>query len=203
MTLQLLAASELTPNNEAVIYKQHAQLFRWREGEWKERGTGEIMLLRHAEHGTVRFLMWQGRTCKTIAKFDLVETSSSCHLCRHEDDPTTWEWTCVDQSDDCSKEERFVACFATEALAAQFQTAFTMNADCDDLKVVQADGGTQTCGRQPCPNIEEALINAAEDGAIPSAKFECQVASKSFGDVNCASSNSEWSLVESVAKLWV
>lgn len=35
--------------------------------EWKERGTGDVKLLRHKERGTIRLLMRRDRTLKICA----------------------------------------------------------------------------------------------------------------------------------------
>lgn len=124
LTLQVLDASELAPKEEAVIYKQHAQIFRWRDGEWKERGTGDAMLLRHRETGSVRFFMWQDSTYKTIANCHIIESSLHCHLQIHEGDLKTWEWRCQDYSDDRLGDEKFALHFKTEELAVEFRKVF-------------------------------------------------------------------------------
>jgi hypothetical protein len=124
VTLQLLDCSELAPKDETVIYKQHAQIFRYRCGEWKERGTGDVMILMHKITGVSRFLMWQDRTYKTIANSNLVDSSSECCLHVHEDDPKTWSWHCQDHSDDRPTNENFALHFKTEELALQFKNAF-------------------------------------------------------------------------------
>ena len=33
--------------DEDLIFKSRGKLFRFRDGEWKERGTGDLKLLRH------------------------------------------------------------------------------------------------------------------------------------------------------------
>jgi len=40
-------------SNEDVLVKMRAKLFRFKavESEWKERGTGEVKLLKHKETG--------------------------------------------------------------------------------------------------------------------------------------------------------
>jgi len=128
MTLQVLSMSELAPKEEEVIYQQRAQLDRWRVGEWKERGTGDVMLLKHKKHGSVRFLMWQEKTFKTVAKFSIVESSSYCRLRLHDSDRKTWawEWSCQDHSDDCINEERLALHLETEELANEFKQAFQL-----------------------------------------------------------------------------
>jgi Ran-binding protein 1 len=54
---------------ELVFRIQKAKLFRFdREArEWKERGTGEVKLLKHIENGKIRLLMRREKTLKVCA----------------------------------------------------------------------------------------------------------------------------------------
>jgi len=58
--------------NEAVLLKLRAKLYRFDatndDGpEWKERGTGEVKLLRHKENNSVRIVMRRDKTLKVCA----------------------------------------------------------------------------------------------------------------------------------------
>eukprot|EP00924_Labyrinthula_sp_SR-Ha-C_P003369 maker-scaffold_15-snap-gene-7.48-mRNA-1 protein AED:0.02 eAED:0.02 QI:133/1/1/1/1/1/3/162/218 len=63
--------------DEVVIFKMRAKLFVFvkedvyggekRENFWKERGTGDVKLLKHKKHGKVRLLMRQDKTLKICA----------------------------------------------------------------------------------------------------------------------------------------
>ena len=54
---------------EEQTFKMRAKLFRFdREGrEWKERGTGDVRLLKHAENGKTRLVMRRDKTLKVCA----------------------------------------------------------------------------------------------------------------------------------------
>ncbi|KAF3850585.1 hypothetical protein F7725_012357, partial [Dissostichus mawsoni] len=43
--------------------------------EWKERGTGDVKLLKHREKGTIRLLMRRDRTLKICANHNNHESS--------------------------------------------------------------------------------------------------------------------------------
>lgn len=43
--------------DEEVLYSHRAKLYRWMDGEWKERGLGDIKLLRDSSAGRTRLLM--------------------------------------------------------------------------------------------------------------------------------------------------
>ena len=55
--------------NEDIIFKMRAKIYRWRDDEWKERGTGIIKILRHKTNYRIRFIMRQEKTLKVVANF--------------------------------------------------------------------------------------------------------------------------------------
>jgi len=50
--------------NEDILFKSRSKLYRWRESEWKERGTGILKLLRDKTTKKIRILMRQDKTKK-------------------------------------------------------------------------------------------------------------------------------------------
>lgn len=62
---------ETKTNEEAEeqTFKMRAKLFRFvREtSEWKERGTGDVRLLKHKENGKTRLVMRRDKTLKVCA----------------------------------------------------------------------------------------------------------------------------------------
>ena len=46
-----------------------AKLYRFRDDQWKERGTGNAKLMRHKESKKIRFIMRQEKTLKPVANF--------------------------------------------------------------------------------------------------------------------------------------
>ena len=59
-------------------------MFRWGEGnaglQWKERGSGELKLLKHKTTGMVRLLMRREKTLKVCAN----------HVCKFADGGIVW-----------------------------------------------------------------------------------------------------------------
>ena len=54
---------------EECIFKMRAKLYRLRDDQWKERGTGNAKLMRHKETKKIRFIMRQEKTLKPVANF--------------------------------------------------------------------------------------------------------------------------------------
>ncbi|KAL3270695.1 hypothetical protein HHI36_021223 [Cryptolaemus montrouzieri] len=61
---------------EEELFKIRAKLYRWAAhadpAEWKERGTGEIKLLRHTVNNNVRIVMRRDKTLKVCANHFIV-----------------------------------------------------------------------------------------------------------------------------------
>lgn len=54
---------------EEQQFKMRAKLFKFvkESSEWKERGTGDVRLLKHKEHGKTRLVMRRDKTLKVCA----------------------------------------------------------------------------------------------------------------------------------------
>jgi Ran-binding protein 1 len=54
---------------DECIFKMRVKLYRFREEQWKERGTGNLKLLRNKETKKIRCVMRQEKTLKPVANF--------------------------------------------------------------------------------------------------------------------------------------
>ena len=87
-----------------------ARLYRWRSSEWKERGTGELKLLRHSENKKIRLLLRQDKTLKPVANFILAD-DPLCVLKEHLGSDKMFFFTAYDCSEDPFQVEKFVLKF--------------------------------------------------------------------------------------------
>ena len=55
--------------NLECIYKQRVKLYRFNDNQWKERGVGNLKMLRDRKERRVRVLMRQEKTFKPVANF--------------------------------------------------------------------------------------------------------------------------------------
>lgn len=112
--------------NEETIFTMRAKLFRYDNtadpSEWKERGTGEVKILKHSSEGHVRILMRRDKTLKICANhyilpyMELKPNSSS---------DRAWVWnTLADFADEESKPELLAIKFANAENAQKFKEAF-------------------------------------------------------------------------------
>jgi len=110
--------------NEDVLFKMRAKLFRFdtASSEWKERGTGDVRLLKHKETKKVRLVMRRDKTLKVCANHII---SSEMRLQPNIGSDRSWVWkVTADYSESPPTAETLAIRFANSENAAQFKTAF-------------------------------------------------------------------------------
>ncbi len=65
--------------DEECILKLRAKFYRFRDDMFKERGTGNIKMMRHKENKKIRVIMRQEKTLKVVANF--ISKSTWLNLC--------------------------------------------------------------------------------------------------------------------------
>ncbi|XP_046582992.1 ran-specific GTPase-activating protein-like [Haliotis rubra] len=111
---------------EEEILKLRAKLFRFdntsEPAEWKERGTGEVKILKHKATHLIRVLMRRDKTLKICANHyisPLMELKPNCGSDR------AWVWsTPADFADEESKPELLAIRFANAENAQKFKEKF-------------------------------------------------------------------------------
>jgi Ran-binding protein 1 len=88
---------------------------------WKERGIGEIRILRHREHQRLRVLMRQEKTMKVIVNHALDPRIS---LEPNAGSDRSWVWSAFDFADGELTETVFAVRFADSDIADQFKDKF-------------------------------------------------------------------------------
>ncbi|XP_011864224.1 PREDICTED: E3 SUMO-protein ligase RanBP2-like [Vollenhovia emeryi] len=106
--------------NEHTLYCGRAKLFRFVDKEWKERGVGDVKLLRNAE-GKVRLLMRRDQILKICANHML---RPDMELSPMTNNNKAWFWVANDFADEKVKLEKLCIRFKTKEEAATFKEAF-------------------------------------------------------------------------------
>ncbi|XP_075754468.1 ran-specific GTPase-activating protein isoform X2 [Pelodiscus sinensis] len=112
--------------DEEELFKMRAKLFRFASEndlpEWKERGTGDVKLLKHKEKGTIRLLMRRDKTLKICANHyitPLMELKPNAGSDR------AWVWnTHADFADESPKPELLAIRFLNAENAQKFKVKF-------------------------------------------------------------------------------
>lgn len=108
--------------DETVIFEERAKLFRFQDGEWKERGLGALKLLWNNTTGHARILMRREKVLKICANHFLTRDMV---LKAGKGSDRSWVWnTLADISDDKTKPQQFAAKFQTKEIAEKFKTKF-------------------------------------------------------------------------------
>ena len=108
--------------DEDLIFKSRAKLYRFRDGEWKERGTGDLKLLRHKTDKKIRCILRQDKTLKIVANF-IIADKPLCELKPHQGSDKMFLFMAYD----CSEEpilEKFVIKLGNAEKANNFKKNF-------------------------------------------------------------------------------
>lgn len=140
--------------NEEVLYSHRAKLYRWTDGEWKERGLGDIKLLRDASAGRTRLLMRREPVLKVCLNHLL---TPELQFGKKDDRTVTWSAT------DFSDGEPAPYQFALRVKSAQVAEEF--------LAAVERARGPPTSAASP-PPASTAPSKPAVDASTFSFKLD-------------------------------
>uniref|UniRef100_A0A1A7WXQ8 Ran-specific GTPase-activating protein n=1 Tax=Iconisemion striatum TaxID=60296 RepID=A0A1A7WXQ8_9TELE len=112
--------------DEEELFKMRAKLYRFASEndppEWKERGTGDVKLLKHKEKGTIRLLMRRDRTLKICANHHIIPMME---LKPNAGSDRAWVWnTLADYADESPKQELLAIRFLNAENAQKFKVKF-------------------------------------------------------------------------------
>ncbi|KAH9866970.1 single stranded nucleic acid binding protein [Plenodomus lingam] len=109
---------------EEQVFKMRAKLFKFdRESrEWKERGTGDVRLLKHKENGKTRLVMRRDKTLKVCANHYVVPDMK---LSPNVGSDRSWVWNAAADVSEGEPEAQTLAIrFANSENANAFKEAF-------------------------------------------------------------------------------
>ena len=115
---------------QEVVFAMRAKLFIFGETlldvgsgkkSWRERGVGDMRILRHREHQRLRVLMRQEKTMKVIANHAL---DPRITLEPNVGSDRSWVWSAFDFAEGELKETVFAVRFADSEIALDFKNKF-------------------------------------------------------------------------------
>jgi Ran-binding protein 1 len=110
--------------SEEQMFKMRAKLFKFdaESKEWKERGTGDVKLLKHKENGKTRLVMRRDKTLKVCANHYVVPAMK---LSPNVGSDRSWVWnTTADVSEGAPEAQTLAIRFANSENANLFKEAF-------------------------------------------------------------------------------
>jgi Ran-binding protein 1 len=142
------------------VYTQRAKLYLYAETllnagtgkkEWKERGIGNVRLLRHNDHGRIRVVMRQERTHKLLINHALV---GGLVLVPHAASDRCVCWKAEDFSDlQTLQVTEFCLRFGSTEILDAFKDAFYKY----QKEMVDLDAGSDAAGQEAGDAAAEAL----------------------------------------------
>ncbi|XP_044530545.1 ran-specific GTPase-activating protein isoform X2 [Gracilinanus agilis] len=162
--------------DEEELFKMRAKLFRFASEndlpEWKERGTGDVKLLRHKEKGTIRLLMRRDKTLKICANHyitPLMELKPNAGSDR------AWVWnTHADFADESPKPELLAIRFLNAENAQKFKAKFE---ECKkELKKPKKkeESKIRSCD-QMAKKLEELSVKDGDSESVPEIRVKKEV----------------------------
>lgn len=104
--------------NEELLYVHRAKLYRFVDGEWKERGLGDVKILRHKQTKKLRVVMRREQVLKICLNHVLNDEVEY----KHKDDKS-WLFVVNDFSDGTVELEKFSLRFKNKDIAQGFMDA--------------------------------------------------------------------------------
>ncbi|KAE8625397.1 hypothetical protein XENTR_v10006259 [Xenopus tropicalis] len=109
--------------DEKTLYSQRVKLYRFdaTSGQWKERGVGNLKILKNDVNGKLRMLMRREQVLKVCANHWITTTMNLKPLTGSD---RSWMWMANDFSDGDARLEQLAAKFKTPEQAEDFKTKF-------------------------------------------------------------------------------
>lgn len=143
--------------DEDVLYCQRSKLYRFVDGEWKERGIGDVKLLRHRSTGIVRVVMRRERVLKLCLNHRVNATLTLQPMPNAQG--KAWTWHADDFSDGSEPmHEKFSIRFKTEDIAAEFKQAFDRVKNGEILPAVDSSATVDADPKCPGPSVLDELL---------------------------------------------
>ena len=110
--------------DEEIMFSHRAKLYRFvaEDKQWKERGVGDIKLLKNRRSGKIRVLMRRDQVLKICANHQI---TAEMKLKPNAGSEKSWVWsTMADFSEQECRAERLAVRFKSEDIAKQFKEKF-------------------------------------------------------------------------------
>ena len=110
--------------HEEELAKFKSKTDRFRDKQWKERGKGELRLLKHKVSGMVRLLARADTTHKCILNHYALQTEYLGKLEQLKTSNNSWTWAAQDNSDENNQLEKFCVRFINKEEYDRFGVLF-------------------------------------------------------------------------------
>ena len=154
---------------ESAVYSHRAKLFRYVDGEWKERGVGDIKILKHNASGKVRLLMRREQVLKICLNHYITQGLVATFK---EKDTKSWTWAAQDFSEGELESMTFALRFKSPEISSDFKkaldeaaknaTSSPVKSDKPVSKTVAETEQVKTAPKSTSPASDEGLFKPAD-----------------------------------------
>ncbi|KAI5714863.1 hypothetical protein M8J77_006705 [Diaphorina citri] len=149
--------------NETVLFEQRAKLYRFVDKEWKERGVGQLKLLKNKDTGKVRLLMRRDIVHKICANHFLHQ---DMELKPMSNTKQAYIWFAQDYADEVVSDEQLCAKFKLPEDAERFRSVFTLH---------KADNATTSATQTTKPAPPAGTVGFSKElTRIKAGSWECK-----------------------------
>ena len=141
---------------EEELYKHRAKLYRFINGEWKERGVGDIKLLKNPQTGRVRAVMRRDQVLKICLNHYLTPEMELNPMPNAQG--KAWTWHADDFTDGEATHENLAIRFKNEDMAQDFKATFDGARD-----MIKQTSSTSAKNEEPQPATEEDKSDTKPD----------------------------------------
>ena len=121
VSLPLVDEIKSGEEDEEVLFSHRAKLYRFHASQWKERGLGDMKILKHKSTGKIRLLMRRDQVLKLCCNHYITDTMSLTEM----KGLTQLAWcTNCDYSEGVPKPEKFTVKFKHEDTGKRFKAVF-------------------------------------------------------------------------------
>jgi len=152
-----------------LCHSRRAKLFRYDKetNQWKERGTGEVKILKHKQNKRIRLLMRREKTYKICMNHYV---NKDIELRENMGSERSWMWSAVDYADGDQDECVLAIRFTNAKVAEEFKTNYDEARDYMRKLIAEEDSGE--AAPEGSKDAPEAGVEKAEDKAEESKEEE-------------------------------
>uniref|UniRef100_A0A673AUW6 E3 SUMO-protein ligase RanBP2 n=1 Tax=Sphaeramia orbicularis TaxID=375764 RepID=A0A673AUW6_9TELE len=156
---------------EEEMFCNRAKLYRFdaETKEWKERGIGNVKILKHSTKGKVRLLMRREQVLKICANHYI---TTDMLLKPNSGSDKSWVWNAIDYADEEPKPEQLAIRFKTVDEASLFKAKFE---EAQKILFKLDDKHDQQDKKDEGLKASEPLASLAAQFALKEGEWECSV----------------------------
>ncbi|KAL9889267.1 uncharacterized protein ACN427_008645 [Glossina fuscipes fuscipes] len=143
---------------EETLYVHRAKLYRFIDGEWKERGIGNVKILRHKETKKLRVIMRRDQVLKICLNHNLNEDVDYKRK-----DHKSWLFVVNDFSEEAIELQKLSLRFKNKEIADKFMEAVIKALDGTATPIIETVGSNNSINTSASSGLPSSALNITEE----------------------------------------